>query len=176
MNTRLVVTFALIPYALWLIIDYQYHFIDGVNLLIHEGGHFLFNFLGNKFLMIAGGTIFQLAVPVMFAIHLYMNGDLFGAGLCTFWTGESLIYSAVYIGDAMAQKLPLWGGGLHDWDYMLRQTGLLLYCREIALMVHIMGVALLLAGLFIAFRSALSPATPEKTETEPSDDDEIFYL
>jgi hypothetical protein len=45
-----------------------------------------------------------------------MNGDLFGAGLCPFWPGESLIYSAVYIGDAMAQKLPVWGGGLHDWD------------------------------------------------------------
>ncbi len=156
MNFKLIFSLALLPYALWLVIDYQYHFIDGANLLIHEAGHLLFNFFGNRFLMVAGGTIFQLAVPVMFAVHLYQSRDRFGAGLCIFWTGESMIYSAVYVGDALAHKLPLWGGGEHDWTYLLGRVGLLARCREVAMIEHVAGVIVLFAGLFIAFRSAIS--------------------
>lgn len=164
MNLKLIFSLALLPYALWLMIDYQYHFIDGANLLIHEAGHFLFNFFGNHFLMIAGGTIFQLAVPVMFAVHLYLDRDRYGSGLCIFWTGESLIYCAVYVGDALAHKLPLWGGGKHDWSYMLEKVGLLAWCREISMFVHIVGVIVLLAGLFIALRAAVLPEIREDAE------------
>ena len=40
--------------------------IDLVFVPIHEGGHLLFRFFG-EFLAVAGGTILQLAVPLMLA-------------------------------------------------------------------------------------------------------------
>ncbi|HSS47215.1 MAG TPA: hypothetical protein VLL03_07370, partial [Burkholderiales bacterium] len=36
----------------------------GLNLGIHEAGHLLFRFFGFEFLMVAGGTLLQLAAPV----------------------------------------------------------------------------------------------------------------
>ena len=97
MKIRLIFSLALVPYALWLMIDYQYHFIDGANLLIHEAGHVLFGLPGNRFLMVAGGTLLQLLVPLMFAVHLFLQYDRFGASLCLFWFAESLMYTAVYL-------------------------------------------------------------------------------
>ncbi|MDD2998235.1 MAG: hypothetical protein EOM80_05430 [Erysipelotrichia bacterium] len=155
MNIRFIFVVALVPYALSLMLDYQYHFIDGANLLIHEAGHLLFNFFGNKFLMVAGGTILQLALPMIFAAHLLLNKDRFGAGLCFFWGGESLMYTAVYLGDARAQRLPLWGGGSHDWAYMLGKIGLINYCQEIASFLHFVAVIILFAGLYFAGKSSL---------------------
>ena len=41
----------LVPVALyvaWLCLAYEYHFIDGVNLLFHEGGHVIFGLLGER--------------------------------------------------------------------------------------------------------------------------------
>ncbi len=155
MNFKQIAVVALLPYAIWLIIDYQYHFIDGANLLIHEAGHLLFNFIGNTFLTVAGGTILQLALPLIFAAHLQMNRDNFGAGLCIFWFAESLMYTAVYLGDAQARKLPLWAGGSHDWAFMLGRAGLVKSCQEIATALHVIATIILCFGLFIAFRGAI---------------------
>ncbi len=166
MNIRLVFALALAPYALWLMLDYQYHFIDGANLLIHEAGHLLFNFFGNQVLTAAGGTILQLAVPVMFAVHLLCNNDRYGAGLCLFWGGESLMYTAVYLGDAQARKLPLWGGGEHDWTYLLGKLGLVRDCQTIASFLHLVAVVILCAGLYIACKAAMQKEVP----LEPAND------
>lgn len=39
---RWLIFIALLPYSIWLIFAYEYHFIDGVNLAFHEAGHLLF--------------------------------------------------------------------------------------------------------------------------------------
>ncbi|HNX74470.1 MAG TPA: hypothetical protein PLM07_02385 [Candidatus Rifleibacterium sp.] len=169
MNFKLIAVIALLPYTIWLMIDYQYHFIDGANLLIHEAGHLLFNFIGNHDLTVAGGTILQLFVPLMFAFHLWSGSDRFGAGLCLFWSGESLMYTAVYLGDAQARKLPLWGGGSHDWAYLLAQLGMVKNCQEIALALHLLATVILWAGLFIAFRSAIRPGDSGLIDADSDD-------
>lgn len=167
MKMRLIISLALVPYALWLMIDYQYHFIDGANLLIHEAGHVLFGLPGNRFLMVAGGTLLQLALPLIFAGHLVFQRDRFGASLCLFWFAESLMYSAVYLGDAKAGKLPLFGVGKvqHDWLYLLKTVGLLDSCTEIAFMLHIVASGLLCLALYFAVQASAgsTPASEEVT-------------
>ena len=41
-----IVSISLIPYVIWVIFFYKYHFIDGVNLLFHEAGHLILSFFG----------------------------------------------------------------------------------------------------------------------------------
>jgi hypothetical protein len=53
----------------------QWRMIDGLNLVIHEAGHVVFRPFG-EFLMIAGGSLFQVIVPVTFAGYFYFNKAL----------------------------------------------------------------------------------------------------
>ena len=48
---------------LWLVFDYEYHFLDGVNLAFHEAGHLFFAFFGQT-LQFLGGTLGQLLFPL----------------------------------------------------------------------------------------------------------------
>ena len=52
-----------------------YLFIDIVFVPIHEGGHLLFSYFGHA-LMVAGGTILQLGVPLMLAIYFAFQRQL----------------------------------------------------------------------------------------------------
>ncbi|MFN2493443.1 MAG: hypothetical protein ABR501_11240 [Pyrinomonadaceae bacterium] len=63
---RLIVAVVASLYFFWGAYDpYQWHLIDGVNLLIHEAGHLFFRPLG-EFMMIAGGSLFQVIMPALF--------------------------------------------------------------------------------------------------------------
>ncbi len=82
-----------------------------VNLVFHEAGHVIFTLLGRT-MAILGGSLFQVLVPLalMFAC-LVVNKDSFGASICLWWVGQSLMDIAPYIADARALRLPLLGGG-----------------------------------------------------------------
>ena len=62
----------LVFYALFLIYAWSgrggFLMIDNVNLIVHEAGHLLFSYLGYT-LMIWGGTILQLFVPLAWAAY-----------------------------------------------------------------------------------------------------------
>ncbi|MFC1883189.1 zinc ribbon domain-containing protein [Thermodesulfobacteriota bacterium] len=107
-------------------------FMHLVNLPFHEAGHVIFRPLG-KFITSLGGTIGQLLMPLIcFAVLIVKTRDTFGASVALWWFGENFIDIAPYINDARALKLPLLGGnigysspyGFHDWEYILKQTGL----------------------------------------------------
>ncbi len=60
-------------YFLWCAYDpYQWHLIDGVNLVIHEAGHIIFMPFG-EFMMIAGGSLFQVIMPAAFAGYFFYH-------------------------------------------------------------------------------------------------------
>ena len=116
-------------YFLWCAWDpAQWHLIDGVNLLIHEAGHFLFTPFG-EFLMIAGGSLLQVIMPAAFVLYFYYNRASYSAALVLFWVGESALNVSVYAGDAVKMDLPLLGGqdSVHDWNYMLSKME---YCHR----------------------------------------------
>jgi len=81
---------------------------EGISFGIHEIGHLLFSPLG-KFLMVAGGTITELAAPVAAGFILLRQRDYFGLSVTGCWLSYCTFSVAKYMGDARAQNLPLLG-------------------------------------------------------------------
>lgn len=131
------------------------HFvISRVNLVFHEAGHILFMPLG-QFMMVFGGSLLQVLVPLLCtAAFLFRHGNAFGASVTLWWTGQSLIGLAPYIADARSQELVLLGGvtgrdspGYHDWNNLLRWTGLLFQDVSIARFTHLLGAGFIVLAL-----------------------------
>jgi hypothetical protein len=117
--------------------------IDLVFVPIHEGGHLLFRFFG-EFLAVAGGTILQLAVPLMLAAFFAFQRQIPGTAFCIFFFFEQFLPIATYMADARAQELPLLtvGGGddvIHDWNYLFGRLALLDHDTQIAHAVRVLG-------------------------------------
>ena len=150
---KLIVAVIASLYFFWCAYDpYQWHLIDGVNLLIHEAGHIIFSALG-EFLMIAGGSLFQIIMPAIFVGYFSYQRQLFSAALVLFWVGESILNVSVYAGDSLALQLPLLGGSdtLHDWNYLLSSTGLLQHTAAIAGGIRLLGTLVVIAASVGAF-------------------------
>jgi hypothetical protein len=120
---------------------------DGVNLAFHEMGHAAFFWLGSRILTTAGGTIFQVGIPLAAAAYLlHRQRDPFGATVCAFWLGTAMFGAGVYAADARAQALPLVSPfgpvdvDSHDWTVMLLKYGLLSRDQEIGAALRSGGV------------------------------------
>ena len=150
---RRVVVLACAAYVLWLAFGYQYHFLDGVNLLVHEAGHLIFG-AGPQTVAVAGGTILQLLFPLLFAWYFWRRGRSFEGAVCGVWASESLMYTARYLGDAQAQELPLIGGHIHDWNYLLGQAGLLEHAEGIGTGLHIVASLAAFSFVWLAWKKA----------------------
>jgi hypothetical protein len=117
--------------------------IDLVFVPVHEGGHLLFRFFG-EFLAVAGGTILQLAVPLMLAIFFVFQRQIPGTAFCVFFFFEQFLPIATYMADARAQELPLLTVGdsddvIHDWAYLFGKLGALNQDTQIAQAVRVLG-------------------------------------
>lgn len=117
--------------------------LDGIDLVIHEAGHPILGLFGWRFLMVAGGTIFQLAFPIAFAAHFYRERQPRSGDACVFWVGQNFLHIGRYAADARAQLLPLVGGGEHDWTYMLGETHLLIHDVGVGRAFDFLGCALI---------------------------------
>jgi len=155
MTARALLLIALLPYAAWLIFAYDYHFLDGANLLFHEAGHVFFGLFGRTLGML-GGSLGQLAFPIAAGVQFLTSERPFDACVCGFWLGENLLNVARYMGDAQTMALPLVGGEIHDWNWLLSRIGLLSHCTELAALTHLLGSAVIVAslcGAFLALRN-----------------------
>ncbi len=135
----------------------EWHFIDGVNLLIHEAGHYVFLFFG-EFMHILGGSLLQVLFPCVFVIHFYREHDYFSASLLLFWVGQNLITVSVYASDSIVMQLPLLGGDgtLHDWNALLNMTGLLRYTYSIGHGIYVAGVLVIMIAAYFSITTAFS--------------------
>jgi len=119
---------------------------------IHELGHLAFSLTG-EFLGIAGGTIFQLAAPIISAVMFIRQPDYFAACFCGVWLSGGLWHVSCYIADARAQagdtslSQGLWervyGQGVethHDWNYLLSRMGLLEWDHTIGTIVWLIAL------------------------------------
>lgn len=161
----------LVPYAFWLVFSYDYHFIDDLNLLLHEGGHALFMFFGD-WLHCLGGTLFQLFVPLAFALIFLYRRQKYESAFCGIWFGESMMSTAVYMSDAKDQLLPLvFSGGIHDWNWMFSRMGLLEHCEGIALFFHVVASIIVLTSvaymIYSSFRKEKLLVTDMNLSTQP---------
>jgi hypothetical protein len=134
----------------------------GITLAFHEMGHILFAPFG-EVLMIAGGSITQLAIPILAAVLLlWRQNDYFGFAVGGAWLGFSAMNLARYIGDARALELPLVSLGPeaeHDWWYLLSRLGWLRYDAQIAGLVRGAGVLILFLSIAFAAWLLLTMAT-----------------
>ncbi len=129
---------------------------DGVNLAFHEMGHAAFFWLGDRILTTAGGTIFQIGIPIAAGAYLlYKQRDPFGAAVCVFWLGTALFGAGVYAADARAQALPLVSpfgpvdSDSHDWTVMLMKYGMLSRDQEIGTALRTGGVLAMMAAIAV---------------------------
>jgi hypothetical protein len=150
---KLIVAGIATAYFLWCAYDpSQWHLIDGVNLLIHEAGHLVFSPFG-EFMMIAGGSLFQVIMPALFVGYFIYQRQYYSAALVLFWVGESILNVSVYAGDSIALQLPLLGGqdSVHDWNYLLTSLDLLSSTSTVAGLIRFLGTIVIVAAAAGAF-------------------------
>ena len=133
-----------------------YRWLDSLDLAIHEAGHLMFGF-GGETLMLLGGTLMQLLVPLAFVVALWQQGDRHGATVPLWWIGQNCWNISVYIKDARTEALPLVGGGEHDWAQLLGQAGWLARDQVIGGWVYFAGVVLYAAAIVIGWRALSAP-------------------
>jgi hypothetical protein len=113
-------------------------FLDYVNLIIHEGGHFFFSWFGYT-ITILGGTLGELLVPLLCAAYFFVHRETTGLAFCGFWFFENFLYIGTYMADARAEALPLVGSGEHDWAILFGQWNLLLQDTKIGSATRTLG-------------------------------------
>ena len=125
--------------------------LDSANLAFHEAGHPIVGAFSDR-LMVYGGTLFQLALPAVVAIHFARRGEPAGLAMAVVWLGENLLNVARYMADARAQELPLVGGGEHDWTEIFLRWGVLAKDVKIAGFTRWLGVALMVGAVVWLWR------------------------
>jgi hypothetical protein len=158
---RLVLTIALAYYGLLIARDPSAgSLMDNVDLPIHETGHLVFSPFGD-FMQFAGGTLFQLIMPAIFAGYFVRRKDIHSASVALWWVAQNFWNISVYAADARAQELPLVGGGEHDWAYMLGELHWLQYDQRVSRIIWTIGVVVYIAaiaiGLFAVFAKPPGP-------------------
>jgi len=149
-------------YLQWIRKENYFSFLDFINLAFHEAGHLFLGFFG-RFIMMLGGTVFQLMIPAVCAVHLWRQDNRLGWQLCLFWCGESLLNISIYAGDAINQALPLVGGGEHDWTYLLTATHLIAHTPATAKAIFLAGSAIVFWSLYLIARDGVEALLVRKS-------------
>jgi hypothetical protein len=145
----------------------QGSFLDNVDLPIHEFGHLLFRPFG-QFLMVAGGSLFQVIFPAVFVGYFIWQRSWYSAAIVLFWVGQSILNVWVYASDAVVMKLVLTSGftgsegSFHDWNYLLTATGLLSSTKIVAGIIRLAGTLVIItAGVLSVYYSVFKTDTTE---------------
>jgi hypothetical protein len=112
--------------------------VDHANLLFHEAGHPIVGLLSMR-LEPYGGTLGQLAFPIVLLVSCWRKGNALGVAVSSIWFFENGLNIARYLADARVMELPLVGGGDHDWNTILSRWGLLQYDTQIAMTLRILA-------------------------------------
>ena len=154
-------------YFLWIAYDpMEGSFLHNVDLPIHETGHLIFRLFG-EFMMVAGGSLFQVILPGIFVGYFLWRKQYYAAAIVGLWVGQSILDVWVYAADAVKMQLVLTSGftgsegSFHDWNYLLERTGLLNSTNKVAGLIRFIGTLTILgsaaSAVYFSFR-------PEPTE------------
>jgi hypothetical protein len=134
-------------------------FLDFIDLPIHETGHLLFRPFG-EFMMVAGGSIFQVFFPLVFVGYFIWHEKYYSASIVLFWVGQSFINVFIYANDAVVMQLVLTSGmtgsegGFHDWNYMLNETGLINSTKTVAGFIRFLGSVIIIVASILSIKFA----------------------
>jgi len=139
----------------------QWNFFDGVDLIIHEAGHVFFMPFGQMIYM-AGGSIMQILVPLIFVVYFARRKEWLSCSLISFWLGQSFINLSVYISDAIDMALPLLGGGIRDWNFLLGELGLTPLAPVFGGTCYFTGVSVIIAASIIGLFAIIISSGSQK--------------
>lgn len=131
-------------------------FMHLIHLPIHEAGHLIFRPFG-EFMGVAGGSLFQVIMPLIFFGYFVWHGKPFSAVVVLFWVGSSIIDVYIYANDAVVMQLPLLSGltgsegGFHDWNFLLTEMNWLDKTATIAKIIRFAGTLVIIAAAVGAF-------------------------
>jgi hypothetical protein len=156
-------------YFLWIVYDpMRGSFLDNIDLPIHETGHLLFRLFG-EFMMVAGGSLFQVIFPAIFVAYFWWHEKYYSAAVVFFWVGQSILNIWIYAADAVVMQLVLTSGftgsegSFHDWNYLLTHIGLIGSAKTVASVIRFIGTLVILtAGVASVYYSFVPP--PETVE------------
>jgi hypothetical protein len=132
--------------------DSGFLFLDYANLIIHEAGHPFFSYFGHT-LMILGGTLGELIVPLLCAAFFFYHRQTYGFAFSLFWFFENFLYIGTYMSDARTLILPLVNGDESDWTILFGQWGVLLYDQKIGGFTRQLGwLGMLAVVTWLAYR------------------------
>ncbi len=131
-------------------------FLQWLNITIHQWGHGLFS-SADQNLHIAGGTILQVAIPLVLMFTALFVRRFFAYTFFMGWFGMNLVVVGAYLADARGmgemtrlsgdefsagEDDPGQGAGVHDWQFLLGQMDV----KASALVVKKVGMLLRFAG------------------------------
>ena len=90
--------------------------------------------------------------PAFFDLSHVKQREPFGAAICLWWTGASLVDLSVYVWDALHPQLILTSGttgeeGSHDWVAILGDIGQLRHAHGWGTTINLLGVLVMAAGV-----------------------------
>ena len=144
-------------------------FLDMVDLPIHETGHLLFKIFG-EFMMIAGGSLFQVIVPLIFVGYFVWQRSYYSAAIVSLWVGQSVLNVWIYASDAVVMQLMLTSGmtgsegGFHDWNYMLDHFGMLGSTKGVASIIRFVGTSVIVIAASWSVYFSLVPSAETEDE------------
>ncbi len=157
LNYKSIISFCVFLYCLYYVSSPQtWHFIDNVDLVIHEAGHVVFAILG-EFLYIAGGTLLQIIFPAIFVGYFFFKDQQYSASLLLYWVGINFIAVSIYAGDALKMQLELLTGDKdgHDWNNMLFMLGQLRNTEFISHVIFGIGIVVIFVALLWGIKSSV---------------------
>ena len=123
-------------------------------LIVHEAGHTFMSFFGNRTLTILGGSLYEIALPLIILGYFLFNRRPKGSQIGFYLTGSACLSVAFYAADAGARQLPLIGNlgdTAHDWGNLLTGWGLLQYDAGIGTGFALIGAGCYIAALWVPF-------------------------
>ena len=148
-----------------------YGIFEWAILPFHEAGHYFLMPFAPQTLMVAGGTIVQLGMPLGFALYFALKKrEFFSATVPMLWFFGSMQQMAVYMKDARFLLLPMFGvdpSEGHDWNYLFGKMHLLHKSVEIGNFFHGLakvGVAVTLLGMAVLLY--LDPGQPLRKKAQ----------
>lgn len=132
----------------------HYGVLEYAILPFHEAGHYFLMPFAPEFLVVLGGSLVQIGLPLGFALYfLLQRREPFSALVAAFWLCASTQAMAIYMKDARFLLLPLFGADPtdgHDWNYLFGKMGLLHRSVEIGDAFQLLGrlgMVAVLAGM-----------------------------
>jgi hypothetical protein len=165
---KLIFAALLTIYFLWVAFEpMQGSFLDNVDLPIHEFGHLLFRPFG-EFVMVAGGSLFQVIMPLIFVGYFFWKRQFYSAAIVSLWVGQSILNVYVYAADAVVMQLVLTSGftgsegSFHDWNYLLTATGLLSSTKTVAGIIRLVGTLTIIGAGACSLFYSLKGSEPDE--------------